>query len=722
MSNLLLNMNDKQKEAIVTTQGPLLVMAGAGSGKTRVLTHRIAYLIEEKKVYPFHILAITFTNKAAREMKERLEMLIGNKALDMWVSTFHAMCVRILRREAEYLGYTKQFSIVDTSEQQTLMKRIIKQLNFDDKQFSHKMMLSVISECKNKMITAKQFKETATHFIEDVIADCYLAYEKELFKNQAMDFDDLIMKTVQLFKKNPDILAHYQQKFQYIHVDEYQDTNKSQYELVAMLSQGYHNICVVGDADQSIYGWRGADIDNILNFEKDFKDAKTILLEQNYRSTQTILNAANDVIKHNDYRIEKKLWTNNHVGEKIEQYIAFDEKDEASFVANKINELIRQSYSYDEMAILYRTNAQSRQIEEGLMKYSVPYKIVGGLKFYDRLEIKDLLAYFRLIANPDDDLSFERIVNVPKRNVGKTSLDKLRYYAQQQNISLFLASKQLDAIAITPKAKKGILSFVQVIETLQAFSDENMTDLMQMIIDKTGYVDGFVQEGTIEAMARIENIEEFKSVTKVFDETYAPNEDVPKIVTFLSDFTLDNTVEEEMTNSVTLMTLHAAKGLEFKVVFIVGMEEKIFPSNRSVAEDDVDEERRLMYVGITRAREMLLLTYTQSRLLYGERLKSYPSRFLSEISQHYFKEKDKSKSVFQSLTQPKVRYIDSQKQQTECSYDFVMGDKVEHAKWGVGMVVKVSGDGNNKMIDVAFSSQGIKTLSAAFAPIKKVDR
>lgn len=725
MNQLLKNMNERQKEAIMTTEGPLLVMAGAGSGKTRVLTHRIAYLIEEKGIYPFNILAITFTNKAAREMRDRLENLIGTRALDMWVSTFHAMCVRILRREAEYLGYTKQFSIIDTSEQQTLMKRIIKQLNFNEKQYSYKMILSVISDAKNKGITAKQFKENASHYIEDIVADCYLEYEKQLFKNQGLDFDDLILKTVQLFKKYPDILLHYQQKFKYIHVDEYQDTNKMQYELVALLSQHYHNICVVGDADQSIYGWRGADMDNILNFEKDFTKAKTILLEQNYRSTQVILNAANDVIQNNINRIEKKLWTNNNVGEKIEQYVAFDEKDEASFVANKIKELTKEKYSYDDIAVLYRTNAQSRQIEEGLMKYTVPYKIVGGLKFYDRLEIKDILAYFKIIANSDDDLSFERVVNVPKRSVGKTSLDKLRFFAQQQNISLFQASKRLAEIELTTKAKKGIEQFVALIEELQKFSELEMTTLLNLILEKTGYIIDLQKDNSIEAMARIENIEEFKSVTKVFDDSYEAYDDIPKLVTFLSDFTLDNTQEENSNHAVTLMTLHAAKGLEFKVVFIVGLEEQIFPSSRSIKEDDVEEERRLMYVGITRAREILFLTNTQSRLLYGERLKSRASRFLDEIGESYYKERKKESSVFNrqntvnmsAFTQKSLKNIKSDQ---HIDKSFVIGDKVEHNKWGVGMVVKVTGIGKDKTIDVAFSGIGIKTLLAEFAPIRKL--
>lgn len=732
MSQLLNGMNPRQKEAILYTQGPLLVMAGAGSGKTRVLTHRIAYLIEEQRVNPWQILAITFTNKAAREMKERLDALVGTSSRDLWVSTFHAMCMRILRREAQAIGYSKQFTIIDTSEQKTLMKKIIKELNLDDKRYSEKVVLSIISDAKNQSVTPQMFQEQAASYFEEGVSKCYDLYEKQLVQKQLMDFDDLIIKTVQLFKERPDILEEYQRKFQYIHVDEYQDTNAVQYELVLQLSHYHQNICVVGDADQSIYGWRGADMGNILNFEKDFPNAKTILLEQNYRSTQTILDAANDVIMNNQERIAKKLWTQNAVGEKIAYYRAFSEQDEASFVATKMKQLLSEKVhakSYQDFAVLYRTNAQSRAIEDALRQQVIPYKIYGGLRFYDRAEIKDVLAYLRLMANPNDDLSFERVVNAPKRSVGKSSLEKLTAFANQHGISLYQAAKNSLAVGLPAKATKGISQFVTVIENCQEKMDKmNMTNLVDEVLEKSGYLEALQMENTLESQSRVDNIEEFKSVTKLFDESPidSEQEDLPAIVRFLSDFALDNTVEEESGQEVTLMTLHSAKGLEFPVVFLVGMEETIFPTHRSIDENDMEEERRLMYVGITRAEKKLFLTHASSRLLYGKTQRNGVSRFIDEIQDERMESavsKPLQKRVLFQEKESKLKTSLVQKQvvtkQNNANVSWSVGDKVSHAKWGIGRIVRISGSDTDKMLDIAFDGQGIKTLLASFAPITK---
>lgn len=733
MSQLLATMNNKQQEAIVHTNGPLLVMAGAGSGKTRVLTHRIAYLLEERGVNPWQILAITFTNKAAREMRDRLEILIGNRSLDMWICTFHAMCVRILRREAQAIGYPRQFTIIDPSEQKILMSRILKDKNLDEKKFNTKFILAYISDCKNNLVTVEEAKLEAVDWMTKVLVECYEAYQEQLQKNALFDFDDLIMQTVLLFKNRPDILEQYQQKFQYIHVDEYQDTNKAQYELVLQLSHYYQNICVVGDADQSIYGWRGADITNILNFERDFPAAKTVLLEQNYRSTQTILDAANDVISNNNDRVVKQLWTENGDGDKIYRYKAFSESDEASFVATQAKQLLEDGqYAFKDMVVLYRANAQSRAIEEALMKHQIPYQIVGGLKFYDRAEIKDLLAYLRLVANVNDDLSFTRIINVPKRSIGKTSVEKIQQFAAMHGISLFKAAQNVSVIGLTKKATESVLSFVRLIESIQEHLDiATMTEIVQLIIDKTGYVDELMAEASIESQARIENIKEFQSVTTVFDEQYEQlnDEELPKIVQFLTDFALDNNVEEQPKEvGMTLMTLHAAKGLEFPIVFLVGLEESIFPSYRSLVEDDIEEERRLMYVGITRAEKKLYLTNASSRLLYGQTQRNKDSRFIEEIhsermmpigSVHRYQNASNVNSNSNVKTSSWVqKSVVSQTNQS--SVMFSVGEKVKHQKFGIGTIVRISGQEQDRMLDVAFDGQGIKTLLASFAPIEKV--
>lgn len=741
---LIQGMNAQQEKAVLHTEGPLLVMAGAGSGKTRVLTHRIAYLIEEKEVNPWNILAITFTNKAAREMKERVISLLGEEGKEVWISTFHSMCVRILRRDIDLIGYQKNFTIIDASEAQTLMKRILKEQNIDDKKYPARSMLSRISQYKNAMITAEEAQEKADNPYDQVAAECYEMYQKELRHNESVDFDDLIMLTIRLFREQPETLAYYQRKFQYIHVDEYQDTNHAQYLLVNLLAKRFHNLCVVGDADQSIYGWRGADMQNILDFEKDYPDATVILLEQNYRSTKNILAAANQVIQNNVNRRKKDLWTDNQSGEKITYYRAYSERDETNFVMEQIQQLMRdQQYQYRDFAILYRTNAQSRAIEEGLMKANIPYTMVGGHKFYDRLEIKDTLAYLNVLANPYDSLSFERIVNSPKRGIGKASLEKLRDFARQHDWSLVEASLQVALSPIRGKAAKALQELAETLTTLRQQSDNySITELVKVVLEETGYYEALRQQNTIEAQTRLDNLDEFLTVTQAFDERVENHEieqeeGASRLTLFLNDLALVSDIDdlEEEGSQVTLMTLHAAKGLEFPVVFLVGMEEGIFPLSRALfEEDELEEERRLAYVGITRAETQLFLTNAISRTLYGKTQRNQPSRFIGEMDQQLLQLcGSQQRSTFnpyqaQSTTHStfKPRYVQpQQKAQTRATQSgaeqvlWQIGDKVNHKKWGMGTVVAVSGKGDEMELDVAFPSQGIKRLLAKFAPIER---
>ena len=758
-AKLLEGMNERQKEAVQHTQGPLLIMAGAGSGKTRVLTHRMAYILAEEEVHPWNILAITFTNKAAREMKERVSQLVGPQAEDMWVSTFHSMCVRILRRDIELLGYQRSFTICDPSEQQTAMKRILKKLDIDSEKYDYRMILNRISQAKNDLEDVEKFSEKYTGYVEQIIAKCYREYQKELAKSMTLDFDDLIMLTVQLFQKHPETLQYYQQKFQYIHVDEYQDTNHAQYRLVTMLAKKFKNICVVGDADQSIYGWRGADMSNILEFEKDYQNAKVVLLEQNYRSTKTILQAANHVIENNVNRKVKKLWTENEEGQAITYYRAQSEQDEGRYVLSQIQSLLRDGYHYDDFAILYRTNAQSRVMEENLLKSNIPFRLVGGQRFFERLEIKDLLAYLRLIVNPQDDLSFRRIVNSPKRGIGATSLDKLNDFASMHQFSLLEASSQTALSPLSGKAAKALEKFAEMIEDLRKMQEFlSISEFVEQVIEKTGYLASLEQQHTMEADARIENIQEFISVAKQFEQDRLEEEsEESPLLQFLTDLSLVSDVDSDEGDGrmVTLMTLHAAKGLEFPVVFIIGLEEGIFPSLRSIMEhDDVEEERRLAYVGITRAEQKLYLTNAYSRLLYGRTQTNRPSRFVLEIGEDLFDSKQqqsynytsRESSPFTSKTsssgslfdkyraksqatayQPKAVQPSSiqpvRKQAVAANDESVwkVGDKVMHKKWNVGTVVKVTGEGTNQEIDVAFAGMGIKRLLASFAPIERIE-
>ena len=760
MNPLLNGMNDRQAEAVQTTEGPLLIMAGAGSGKTRVLTHRIAYLIDEKMVNPWNILAITFTNKAAREMKERAATL-NPATQDCLIATFHSMCVRILRREADHIGYNRNFTIVDPGEQRTLMKRILKNLNLDPKKWNERAILGTISNAKNDLIDEVAYANMAGDMYTEIVAKCYTAYQKELRQSEAMDFDDLIMLTLRLFDQNPDVLTYYQQRYQYIHVDEYQDTNHAQYQLVKLLASRFKNICVVGDADQSIYGWRGADMQNILDFEKDYPEAKVVLLEENYRSTKTILQAANEVIRNNRNRRPKNLWTQNEDGEEIVYYRANDEQDEALFVARTIDQLSREGYSHRDFAVLYRTNAQSRTVEEALLKANIPYTMVGGTKFYSRKEIRDVISYLNLIANPSDNISYERVVNEPKRGVGPGTVDKIRNFAATQEISLLDASANIMLSPVKGKAAQAVYEFANLILDLRdRLDDYSVTELVELVLKKTGYSAALAAQATLESQARIENIEEFLSVTKNFDE----NPDNPtdetgldKLSRFLNDLALiaDTDDGDQESSEVTLMTLHAAKGLEFPVVFLVGMEENVFPLSRaSEDEDELEEERRLAYVGITRAEKILYLTNANSRLLYGRTNYNQPTRFLREISSDLlnyqglarpanssfkvsYTNSDTSKfgqgmSLAQALQERKRQAApssistgslpfgkSSQSQPSKPEVAWAIGDIAHHKKWGDGTVLAVSGSGNSQELKINFPEVGLKKVLASIAPIEK---
>lgn len=756
MNPLLTGMNERQAEAVQTTEGPLLIMAGAGSGKTRVLTHRIAYLIDEKYVNPWNILAITFTNKAAREMKERA-FALNPDTQDSLIATFHSMCVRILRRDADHIGYNRNFTIVDPGEQRTLMKRIMKNLNLDPKKWSERTILGTISNAKNDLIDELAYEAQAADLYTQIVAKCYKEYQKELRQSEAVDFDDLIMLTLRLFDQHPDVLTYYQQRYQYIHVDEYQDTNHAQYQLVKLLASRFKNICVVGDADQSIYGWRGADMQNILDFEKDYPQAKVVLLEENYRSTKRVLQAANEVIENNRNRRPKKLWTQNQEGEKIVYYRANDERDETIFVASQISQLVAKGRSYKDFAVLYRTNAQSRGIEEALLKSNIPYTMVGGTKFYSRKEIRDVISYLNLIANPADNISFERIVNEPKRGAGPGTLEKIRSFASIQGLSMLEASQELLFSPIKGKAATAVNEMANQLYDLRNQLDHlSLTDLTEAVLAKTGYMESLAIQATLEANARIENIQEFLSVTKSFDEKEQEEDEtgLDRLSRFLNDLALiaDTDEGESEASQVTLMTLHAAKGLEFPVVFIIGMEENVFPLVRATDEEgDLEEERRLAYVGITRAEELLYLCNANSRLLYGRSSFNQPSRFIREISSELLD--------YQGLARPantsfKASYVNGRATQfgqgmslsqalqsrkaavqpsrhlggdlpfgkaSSGGTNWSIGDIAIHKKWGRGTVLEVSGTGSNQELKINFPDLGLKKVLASLAPIEKED-
>ncbi|MEY8740856.1 DNA helicase PcrA [Bacillales bacterium AN1005] len=728
---ILNGLNPEQQKAVKATEGPLLIMAGAGSGKTRVLTQRIAYLMVEKGVNPYNILAITFTNKAAKEMRHRIAAVLGGASEDIWISTFHSMCVRILRKDIDRIGYNRNFTILDTTDQQSVVKQILKERNIDPKKHDPRAILGSISSAKNELITPEEYAKTAGDYFSQIASDVYTEYQRRLRKNHALDFDDLIMQTIHLFQRVPEVLEYYQRKFQYIHVDEYQDTNRSQYMLVKLMASRFRNLCVVGDSDQSIYRWRGADIANILSFEKDYPNAQVVMLEQNYRSTKKILQAANKVIENNSGRKDKNLWTENEDGHKIHYYRADSEQGEAQFVIGKIQEIRREtSKNLADIAILYRTNAQSRVMEEMLLKSNIEYSIVGGIKFYDRKEIKDTLGYLRLIANPDDDISLQRVINVPKRGIGSSSIDKIANFATMHDMSMYDALESAELIGLSPKITKAVIEFRNFIRRYSEMQEYlSVTELVEEVIEKSGYLDALKAEKSIESQSRIENIEEFMSVTKNFEDT---NED-KSLIAFLTDLALVADIDKldedgNQADAVVLMTLHSAKGLEFPVVFLIGLEEGVFPHSRSLMEEaEMEEERRLAYVGITRAEQQLFITNAQMRTLFGRANMNPPSRFIKEIPEDLLEgaPERKSESRFASrpaapaaarkaVVRPAARTTGGE------GIGWNVGDKAVHGKWGTGTVVSVKGEGDSKELDIAFPSPvGIKRLLAKFAPIQK---
>ncbi|HJF22321.1 ATP-dependent DNA helicase PcrA [Mammaliicoccus lentus] len=723
MNALLDRMNDEQKQAVKTTQGPLLIMAGAGSGKTRVLTHRIAYLLDEKDVSPYNVLAITFTNKAAKEMKERISHLVGPEAESIWISTFHSMCVRILRRDIDRIGIERNFTIIDPTDQKSVIKEVLKKENIDSKKYEPRMFIGAISNLKNELKTAEDAEKEANDFYASMVARVYKGYQEKLLRNHALDFDDLIMYTIQLFNRVPEVLEYYQNKFQYIHVDEYQDTNKAQYTLVQLLANKFQNICVVGDSDQSIYGWRGADIKNILSFEEDYPNAQTIYLERNYRSTKTILTAANEVIRNNSERKPKALWTDNTSGGKIQYYEATTERDEAEYVIRQILKKKQEGYNNQDIAILYRTNAQSRVLEETFLKSNIPYTMVGGTKFYDRKEIKDILSYLRLVSNSNDDISFERIINIPKRGIGPSSVQKIAQYASINNLSYFDALGEVDFIGLSKKVTQEGADFYEMMNNfMQQQEFLSITELVEQILDKSGYRKMLENEQTLESQSRLENIDEFLSVPRDYEKNTPVEEQ--SLMNFLTDLSLVADVDDaDLEAGVTLMTMHSAKGLEFKIVFIVGMEESIFPHFRSLQsgeEHEMEEERRIAYVAITRAEEQLHVSHATTRSLFGRSQANMKSRFLKEIPEDLL-DGVKPKTSFKSkqTATPKRGFARRVNNNQNSNTTWNVGDKVTHKSWGEGMVSAVNDKNGSVELDIIFQKEGPKRLLAQFAPIEK---
>lgn len=714
------NLNSEQRLAVETTEGPLLIIAGAGSGKTRVVTHRVANIIS-KGTPPWNVLAITFTNKAAREMKDRVVDLIGEPGLSVFISTFHALCVRILRLDIGILGYSQSFTILDTSDQLMVIKQVMRDLNIDPKLLEPKAILGTISNAKNELINSHQYQRIASDFYTERVAKIYDRYQHRLRLNNSLDFDDLIMMTVQLFEKSPETLEFYQQRFRYIHVDEYQDTNRAQYRLIKLLADYHQNICVVGDTDQSIYMWRGADIGNILSFESDFKNAKVINLEQNYRSSQNILAAANVLIRNNEQRKDKNLWTENPEGELIGYYRAGNAQEEAYFVAEQIR---KDERPHDDYAVFYRTHAQSRVIEDTLIKSNIPYRIFGGVKFYERMEIKDIIAYLRLLANQDDDISLQRIINRPRRGIGEVTVERITDYASSQGISMFVAISDIGQVGLSAGAASKVADFVELINGFIAQKDElTVTQLTEVVLEKTGYLEELKRERSIEAEARIENIKEFLSVTTEFEK----NSETPTLAEFLSEVALMTDLDdsgERDDKVVSLMSLHSAKGLEFPIVFIIGLEEGIFPHNRALFEHtELEEERRLAYVGITRAREKLYLLNAQSRMLYGKLQMNPVSRFIEELPEDKLTDLRAVERAEQRVKRVVPGLVNRPKTGPDASkMDWTVGDKARHQKWGIGMVVSIKNEGDALELQVAFDQPiGIKKLLAKFAPLERVE-
>ena len=752
--NLVEGLNDKQKEAVIETEGPCLVIAGAGSGKTKVLTHKIAYLIEEKNIKPWNILAITFTNKAANEMKERITNLIGEVANDMWIGTFHSICVKILRKFIDRVGYNSDFVIFDTSDQKTLIKQCIRSLNLDDKIYTDRGVIAEISNSKNEMLTPMQYKlRTNNEIRKEKIAEIYEIYQRRLKENNALDFDDIINLTIQILTENQDVLEYYSEKFKYVLVDEYQDTNKAQFTLITLLSGRHGNITVVGDNDQGIYSFRGADITNILNFEKDFPGTKIIKLEQNYRSTKAILDAANAVIKHNEKKYEKNLWTEKEGGKRPEVAILDNEYEEANFIVEQINRLKREEYyKYSDFTVLYRTNAQSRSIEDIFRRENIPYKMIGGLKFYERKEIKDVIAYLRLIHNQADNLSLGRIINEPKRGIGQTSMEKIEAIAETNGISMYEVIKHTEQYGLN-KVFINSREFINTIEDLSSKKDEMLiSELTKEVLNKTGYMKALELENTAQAESRIENLNEFLTVAMEFEEENAEN----SLAEFLESITLSSDIDgmEDKEDSVTLMTLHSAKGLEFPVVFLVGMEEGLFPSYRSIGEQrELEEERRLCYVGITRAKEYLFLTCAKQRTIFGSTSLNKISRFLEEIPKELLegveklekphKLKENTEWTYGNNSNKKaISFViagsNTNKPQPNFTFrtaesflnnintkpigvnlsKYKIGQTIYHKKFGEGIITEIAEEGDDLKIDISFEKVGHKRLMAKYANLE----
>ena len=769
MSDLLNGLNDRQKEAVEYLDGPLLILAGAGSGKTRVLTYKIAYLLEKKIVKPWEILAITFTNKAAKEMKERVEGLVGAEAQDMWLGTFHSVCVRILKREIELLGYSRDFNIFDEIDKDKVIKEVMKKLNIDDKIYPTGLIKAEISKAKEVMKDDKQYaKDAQGDFRKEEIAKVYTMYQQTLRTNNSIDFDDIIMLTVQLFLEHPDRLEYYQEKYKYVLVDEYQDTNKTQFLLISLLTAGTGNICVVGDESQSIYGFRGADITNILNFEKEFPSAKIIKLEENYRSTKNILNAANEVIKNNSSKIDKVLWTQNKEGEKINYKTLNNEYEEVEYVVETIDDLCRkENKKYSDFAVLFRTNAQARVLEEVFMRTGTPYKLIGGIKFYARKEIKDIISYLKLINNKNDNIALKRIINEPKRGIGDTALDKLDQMAQDKGVSIFeLIQDNLNLAGL--RSAGNIILFRDMMNDLMANKETfKVSDLIKRVLKVSGYEDMLNAEGTKETEIRFENLMEFIGVAIEFENENAENtlEDFLDSIALVSD--VDNL--DESTEAVTLMTMHSAKGLEFDDVFLVGMEEGLFPSKRSIEEDaSTEEERRLCYVAITRAKDQLFLTNTKKRTLYGSTSFSLPSRFIDEIPDNlltedsienkesrgirrqssflddeykrvetYLSNRDRvqtTRGTMKPQNKPKIGVsVESflknlsgataapQKQMQPGEMKYKVGMEVKHKKFGIGTIQNIEPEGDDFKLEIMFENSGFKRLMANFTPLEIIE-
>ena len=729
--DFLTNLNDPQREAVCHTEGALLVLAGAGSGKTRVLTHRIVYLLT-KGVQPWQVLAVTFTNKAAQEMRERIENLVGPVARNLWVSTFHTACVRILRQEIGALGYERNFVIFDSQDQQTLLKNVLKELNLSDKNYHPKALAGAISGAKNELLGPEDYQRQAADFWSNTVSDVYRLYHKKLRANNGLDFDDLIMMTVKLFQESPEILDKYQERFRYILIDEYQDTNHAQYILVQLLASKYRNLCVVGDDDQSIYSFRRADIRNILEFEHDFPEVKIIKLEQNYRSTKNILEAANEVIKNNRARKAKRLWTENREGDKLRIYPATDERDEARFVIDEIRRLkTTEGRRFNDFALLYRTNAQSRSFEEIMIQSGIPYRVIGGFRFYERKEIKDILSYLRLVYNPRDKVSLTRVINLPKRGIGEASLERFLFFLEDNNFTILDGFANLETIpSLTSRGIKPLQEFQRLLEGwIQVRDQKTVTELTDLILKESGYLQELRQEDTVEAESRLENLAEFQVLTVEFEK----NSDDQSLAAFLETVALVADVDEYQADNdaVTLMTMHSAKGLEFPVVFLVGFEEGLFPHNRAIMEQgEMEEERRLCYVGITRAKQLLYISHANMRTIYGNCNPSLPSRFLRELP------RESIINLKAGITESRHRTYATQNANRPGNSNHTTGvneppkidpetlrpgSKVNHSKWGIGTIVAKEGSGPDALVKVAFPGLGIKSLILGYANLEQVE-